>query len=100
MARPSSAASVGVECAELRVLEKAREGADRDVSESRRAVEKAELQDVEAQEARQRRQREVERAGAAAARVQLRRLERRIAILLRDVRVDRFGRRVQEIARE
>ena len=61
---------------------------------------KPSLHEVEAHEARERRHDEPQRRDALAARVHRRGLQRRVAVLLRDVLVERFGRRVQQVAGE
>jgi hypothetical protein len=63
-------------------------------------VEEAELHDVEPGEPRERRQHELAHAGALAARVHRLGLQRRVAVLLGEVGIERFGGRVQQIARE
>src|SRR2546426_8643794 len=66
---------------QLGVLEVAVHAADRDVQEARHAVEKAEAEDVELEEAHHRRHQDVEQAGAAPELVCLARRERGVAVL-------------------
>ena len=70
--------------------------ADRD--QSAHAVEKSELQNVEADESHDRRRDEPHGAGALTAGMHRRRLQCRVMILLRKIGVERLRRRVQEIA--
>src|SRR5439155_21705813 len=65
--------------------------------ETRSAVEKAELQYIEANKPCERRQREMHCARLAAVRMQCRGLQRRIAVLLRDIGVERFRRCMHQV---
>src|SRR5208282_2413147 len=93
----SSSALRLLQRAQLRVLAKAVEAADGDVHQARGSVEKAGAQEVEAQETKQRREHEADAGKALAASVHRRRLQRRILILLGQIGVERFRRRVQKI---
>src|SRR5208282_4524885 len=93
----SSSALRLLQRAHLRVLAKAAEAADGNVHQARGSVEKAGAQEVEAQETKQRREHEADAGKALAASVHRRRLQRRILILLGQIGVERFRRRVQKI---
>jgi len=70
------------------------------VDETRYAVEKSQPQDVEAEKPRERRHQQPPDARTLAAPVHRLGLERRITVLLRDVRFERLRRCVQQIAGE
>src|SRR5437899_8107023 len=65
--------------------------------ETRSAVEKAELQYIEANKPCERRQRKMHCARLAAVRMQRRGLQRRIAVLLRDIGFERFRRCMHQV---
>src|SRR5438309_6190555 len=85
---------------ELRVLHVAVDAADGDVQKAWHAVEEAQAQDIELEEAHDRREEEPQDAGAAAELVRLARGERGVAVLPVEVGGEIVGGVVQEIARE
>src|SRR5690349_6939943 len=87
-----------LERAQLGVLAEARERADGDMREPCRAVEESGSKHVEAEEPGERRHDETERRRAFAARAHRLGLERRVAILLREIPIERVGGGMQQIS--
>src|SRR6185369_4731853 len=94
----STAAARLLQLDQFRVLQEAVHAADRDVHQARQAVQAAEAEEIEFDEAHQRREGELEQAGAAAEPVQFLRGERAVAVLLVEVAAEALGRLVQQVA--